>query len=148
MSSGSASVSMCGHAKNATFVIFSSVLGGAKRYVGPPFKLLGGAMAGMSPPPGSASAQASLPWTAQLGRTVNKKYMKITTSLHRSAFYWDCAARHSPIEVLDGSMSCRKGHVPFSEQQDGRPQLACHDIIKQLTSNGHEQNHSKSSVDS
>ena len=40
---------MYGHAKNATFMIFK-VFWGAKRYVGPPFRLLGGAMAGMPPP--------------------------------------------------------------------------------------------------
>ena len=40
--------------KRHIYDFFSSVLGGAKRYVAPPFRLLGGAMAGMAPP-GSAS---------------------------------------------------------------------------------------------
>ena len=51
---------MYGHAKNATFMIFKVFWGGPKDMLAPPFRLLGGAMAAMAPPPGSASGQELL----------------------------------------------------------------------------------------
>ena len=55
---------LIGHASNTTFTIFSLSALGGKRYVGPPFRLLGGARAGL-PPPGSTSVYGRMPPPAE-----------------------------------------------------------------------------------